>query len=338
MINFRNDYSDIAHPVILEKLMTLKHEKNIGYGLDKHSEQAKVLIQNHFSSAVDIHLMGGGTITNKTVISHLLRPYEAVIAADTGHIFVHETGAIEQTGHKIIAVDAPYGKLSIDLVDQVIKSHTDEHMVKPKMVYISNSTETGFIYTKTELMDLYKYTQKQGLYLFVDGARLGVALTAKENDLTLDFVRECSDCFYIGGTKNGALLGEALIIKDKALSEYFRYSVKQNGGLLAKGFLVGIQFECLFTDNLFFEIGYLANHASTLLKEKLEGLNIGFKPTPTNQQFITLDNRVVETLSKNYLFEIWTDLGKQKTIRLVTTYQTTAAEIHQFIQDLSDLL
>lgn len=338
MINFRNDYSDIAHPAILEKLMTLKDEKNIGYGLDQHVIKAKSLIQKHFSSEVDIHLMGGGTITNKTVISHLLRPYEAVISADTGHIFVHETGAIEQTGHKIIAVKTESGKLTVELIDQVIKSHTDEHMVKPKMVYISNSTETGFIYSKTELMQLYKYTQANHLYLFVDGARLGVALTSKDNDLTLDFIRECSDCFYIGGTKNGALLGEALVIKDKTLSENFRYSVKQNGGLLAKGFLVGIQFECLFTDNLFFDIGYQANHASNLLKEKLVNAGIDFTPTPTNQQFIKLDNRVVDLLSQSYLFEIWTDYGDTKMIRLVTTYQTTETEINQFISDLTNAI
>lgn len=338
MINFRNDYSDIAHEHILERLYKIRYEKNIGYGLDFRTEKAKAMIQKQLSIPVDIHFLAGGTITNKTVISHLLKPYEAVISPKTGHIEVHETGAIESTGHKIIAVETLKGKLEVCQIDEALKKHVDEHMVKPKMVYISNSTETGFVYTKKELTALYTYCQKEGLYLFLDGARLGVALTSEENDLTLDDVASLTDVFYIGGTKNGALLGEALIIKDKLLNENFRYSIKQNGGLLAKGFIVGIQFECLFENNLFYDIGKKANQASNYFKKKLKELGIKFDPTPTNQQFITLKSDVVSTLEKKYLFEIWTDLGDKKTIRLVTTYQTTLDEVETFIDDLKTLI
>lgn len=334
MINFLNDYSDIAHEIILKKLYDLRYEKNIGYGKDLRTEQAKSLIQKQITTPVDIHFLSGGTITNKTVISHLLKPFEAVIAPKTGHIEVHETGAIESTGHKIIAVETSIGKLEVDQIDEAFKKHVDEHMVKPKMVYISNSTETGFIYTKKELSALYAFCQKRDLFLFLDGARLGVALTSDENDLSLNDVVNYTDVCYIGGTKNGALLGEALIIKNKALNENFRYSIKQNGGLLAKGFIVGIQFEALFENDLFYTIGKKANSASKYLKSRLNDIGVVFVSTPTNQQFITLSTTLVEVLEKKYLFEIWTDHGDMQTIRLVTTYQTTDIEIDTFIDEL----
>ena len=282
--------------------------------------------------------MTGGTSTNKIVISHLLKPYEAVFSAVTGHIEVHETGAIEQTGHKVITIPTENGKISASEIEKTYNHFTDEHMVKPKMVYLSNATETGMIYQKKELKEIYETCQRLNLYLYIDGARLGVALTSEHNDLTLDDMVTYTDIFYIGGTKNGALLGEAVITKHKEIDESFRYSMKQQGGLLAKGFLVGIQFEGLFTDNLFYEIGRHANMMSKYLIQELKKVGLSFKESDTNQQFITLPSDVVTHLNEKYTFEIWNDFGSTKMIRLVTTYRTTYDEINSFIHDLRTML
>lgn len=338
MIHFRNDYNDIAHPDILTYLQALSDRKHIGYGLDFHSERAKVFLQQYFKQPVFIHFMVGGTSTNKTVIAHILKPYEAVIAAESGHIAVHETGAIEATGHKVITVASDDGKLMPDQVKQVCASHTDEHMVKPKLVYISNATETGNIYTKKELKALYKTCQSLGLYLYLDGARLGVALTSQDNDISFDDLASYTDIFYIGGTKNGAMLGEALITKHKKFDESYRYSIKQQGGMLAKGFLIGCQFEMLFKDFLFFDIGRQANEMSHYLCEELKKLNIDFKASPTNQQFLTLPHEVVKSLEENYSFEVWHRYPDKTIIRLVTTYRTTTEEIDHIVMDIKQLL
>lgn len=334
MIHFRNDYNDLAHPKLLESMMTYQKEAHLGYGMDFHCEKARQKIQERIEKPVFIHFMSGGTSTNKIVISHLLKPYEAVISADTGHIEVHETGAIESTGHKIITVPNKEGKLTPYDIERTYASFTDEHMVKPKLVYLSNATETGHIYAKHELKAIYETCQKLGLYLFVDGARLGVALTADGQDLTLNDMVEFSDIFYIGGTKNGALLGEAVVTKHAYFDDYFRYSMKQSGGLLAKGFLVGMQFERLFEDDLFFEIARHANHMSKYLIKRLKELNLPFDETPTNQQFITLPHDVIKRLSPSYTFETWKTFEHSKMIRLVTTYRTTKEEIDQLINDL----
>lgn len=338
MIHFRNDYSDIAHPNILKRFVELQNETHLGYGMDTHVERAKACLKQAVGFDGYIHLMTGGTSANKTVIAHLLKPYEAVISAETGHIEVHETGAVEATGHKIISVPTEDGKLTPSMIKSVYQRHSDEHMVKPRMVYISNATETGQIYTKQELKSLYDMCQSLGLYLYLDGARLGVALTSKPNDLTLHDIALYTDLFYIGGTKNGALLGEAVVMKDPKMDEFFRYSIKQQGGLLAKGFVAGIQFEVLFENQLFFEIGQQANHMAEILVHELHGLGLDFKETPTNQQFITLPTHVVDALLKNYTFEIWHDYGNTKTIRLVTTYRTTQDEIKHLVRDINHLM
>lgn len=338
MIHFRNDYNDIAHPKLLSMLKSLESEAHLGYGMDLHSTRAKQLIQKEIKQPVFIHLMTGGTSTNKIVISHILKPFEAVISASTGHIEVHETGAIEQTGHKIITIPTKLGKLSAKQIEETYLRFTDEHMVKPKMVYLSNATETGMIYLKSELKEIYDTCSRLGLYLFIDGARLGVALTSDENDLTLDDIATYSDIFYIGGTKNGALLGEAVVTKHAIFDESFRYSMKQQGGLLAKGFLIGMQFEGLFQDGLFYHIGKHANHMAKYLVSRLKELGLNFEKTPTNQQFITLPSEVVNILSLKYTFEIWQDFGHSKMIRLVTTYRTTEIEIDSIISDLKDSL
>jgi threonine aldolase len=334
MIHFRNDYNDLAHPDILEFMMKHTHEAHLGYGMDEHVKKAKANIEKHLKEPVFMHFMSGGTSTNKIVISHLLKPYEAVISASTGHIEVHETGAIESTGHKIISVPTTDGKLTPELIEKAYQGFTDEHMVKPKMVYISNATETGFVYDKQELKDIYDLCQKLHLYLFVDGARLGVALTSKNQDLTLQDMVTYTDIFYIGGTKNGALLGEVVITKHVAFDSYFRYSMKQSGGLLAKGFLIGMQFEKLFEDQLFFDIARHANNMATYLISKLKELNIPFSQTTTNQQFIELPTHLVDKLSQSYTFEIWQDKGTSKVIRLVTNYRTTKSDIDSLIADI----
>lgn len=334
MISFKNDYSDIGHIEIIKEFLQISNETHVGYGLDKRTKSAIKLLKSQISPFCQIHFLGGGTITNKTVIAHILKPYEAVISPRTGHIEVHETGAIEQTGHKIIACDTKDGKLTPQLIEQAISPFVDEHMVKPKLIYISNATETGLIYQKQELIDLYTYAQDKGLYLYMDGARLGVALTASINDLTLKDIATYTDLFYIGGTKNGALFGEAFIINNKKLMRDMRFSIKQNGALLAKGFNTALQFEVLFRSGLFYEIGQKANQMSDYLKSLLASLPISINLTPTNQQFITLPIAVVNKLKKKYLFEVWHTNGDFITIRLITTYQTKKAAIDRFIQDL----
>lgn len=334
MINFKNDYSDIAHPDILDELYYYKDQHNLGYGLDYHSQRASKQIQKLTNTTNEIFFIVGGTLTNKVIISHLLKPYEAVISSSIGHIHVHETGAIEALGLKIIAIDSPDGKLTPELLKQELSNYDDEHRVIPRLVYISNATEIGLIYNKTELKELYEFCQKNKLLLFMDGARLGVALTSNVNDLTLEEVAKYTDAFYIGGAKNGALLGEAVVIKDKRLHDNFRYSMKRAGALLSKGFLLGIQFYALFKDNLYFEIAKTANQKMDYLKEKLTKNKIGFNNTQTNQLFITLDNAVVNGLMNKYLFEVWESTPTNKTIRLITNYNTTNAEIDELILDI----
>ncbi|HHX79861.1 MAG TPA: threonine aldolase [Acholeplasmataceae bacterium] len=340
MYSFRNDYSELVHPEILELIKQTLTEQNLGYGLDRHSDLARKLIQKEIkNNNVDIHFLVGGTSCNKIVIAHSLKPYEAVISVDSGHINVHESGAIEASGHKILLVSGENGKITPEKIELVCSKHSGEHMVVPRMVYISNSTEIGTIYKKRELEAIFNKCQELGLYLFIDGARLGVALTADENDLTLADIAEMSDVFYIGGTKNGAMLGEALVIVNPGLKEGFRNILKQNGGMLAKGYLLGIQFEALFTDNLIFRLARHTNEIAMLLKAGLKNLNIKFAfDSPTNQQFIVLDNRIVQALTENYDFEIWEKNKDTTTIRLVTSWATPQDAINNFLQDLKTLL
>ncbi len=336
MISFKNDYSEIAHPSILALLQDYSKTQFNGYGLDSLSDRVKATLKKQFKSNVDIHFLVGGTITNKIFISHVLRPYEAVISADTGHIYVHETGAIESTGHQIVLIQNQEGKLSPNSIDQTLVSFTDEHRVLPKMVYISNATETGTVYYKQELIDLYAYCQKKGLYLFIDGARLGVALAASQ--LSLNDICESCDAFYIGGTKNGAMLGEALIIKNEALKANFRYSIKQSGGLLAKGFIAAIQFEGLFQNNLFIDLGKHANLMASKLVKGLKELSIEpLYPVSTNQIFIRIPTILVKKLSVDYAFELWADHQESQTIRLVTSWFTTDKMVKTLLSDLKKL-
>ncbi len=305
MYSFKNDYSEGAHSRILNALVETNLEQTDGYGTDQYTERSVNLLKKKIDREdVDIHLLVGGTQVNLTAISAFLRPHQAAVGADTSHINCHETGAIEATGHKVITMRTNDGKLTPNLVQNVVDSHSDEHMVQPKLVYISNSTELGTLYTKAELIDLHDCCKRNKLLLYLDGARLGSALVAEESDLTLADIAKLVDAFYIGGTKNGALFGEALVICNDELKEDFRYFIKQKGGLLAKGRLLGIQFEELFRDDLYFELAKHANKMALMLKAAI--VDEGYKfltESFTNQQFPILPNNLIEKLSEKYSFK-----------------------------------
>ncbi|WP_409275004.1 threonine aldolase family protein [Neobacillus sp. SCS-31] len=340
MYSFKNDYGEGAHPRILNALVESNLEQEDGYGEDSFTKNAVELIKAKLGrNDVDVHLLSGGTQTNLIAISAFLRPHEAAIAASTGHIATHETGAIEATGHKVITVETADGKLTPDHVIAVADGHTDEHMVKPKIVYISNSTEIGSIYSKKELQELRDVCDARGFILFMDGARLGSALCSEENDLRLEDFPGLVDAFYIGGTKNGALLGEALVICRDRLKEDFRYHMKQKGALLAKGRLLGIQFQELFRDGLFFELAEHANRMAWLIRSALEKDNIRFLThSPSNQLFPILPNKLIAELQKKYAFLIWEKVDEESSaVRFVTSWATKEGAVMDLIEDFRRL-
>jgi threonine aldolase len=341
MYSFTNDYSEGAHPRILNALLETNLEQAAGYGLDQFTLEAAELIKRKIGRKdVDIHLIPGGTQTNLIAISAFLRPHEAVIAPLTGHVEVHETGAIEATGHKIITKEGIEGKLTPADVKEAVEYHADEHMVKPRLVYISNSTEVGSIYSKAELAALSNVCREHNLLLFMDGARLGSALTSDKNDLTLEEIANLVDAFYIGGTKNGALIGEALVIITESLKEDFRYHIKQKGALLAKGRLLGIQFRELFRDNLFFELAEHANRMAGKIQDALIELGCPLLlHSPSNQLFPIMPNEVIAELAKNYSFEMQRKVDEDRSlIRLVTSWATKESAVEEFIAELSRLM
>ncbi|MFV0343830.1 MAG: threonine aldolase family protein [Anaerocolumna sp.] len=330
MYYFVNDYSEGAHPKILELMIKNNFEQNTGYGEDVHTTNAKEYMKKHLKTEeVDIHFIPGGTQTNLLAISSFLKPYQAVIAADTGHINVHETGAIEATGHKVIACHSKDGKLTPSMIQKVLDTHAGEHMVMPKMVYISNTTELGTVYSKEELSDIYDFCQEKDLLLYLDGARLASALTSVNNDLEISDLPELTDAFYIGGTKNGALLGEALVIVREDLRENFRYAIKQRGALMAKGFVTGIQFEGLFENDLYFELGNHANGLANKIATTLNNLKYTFlAQVGTNQLFPIVENKVLEVLEKEFAFSEQLKVNEDYTvIRLVTSWATTVESV-----------
>lgn len=340
MISFMNDYSEGAHPRVYAMLMKTALEQNTGYGLDLHSDTAREYIKKQLKrDDVDIHFIPGGTQTNLLVISSFLRPHQCVIAAKTAHVNVHETGAIEATGHKVFVMEGVDGKLTADLITEALDYHTDEHMVMPKMVYISNTTELGTIYTKAELTAIHELCKRRGLLLFLDGARLGSALMSKYNDLTLEDIAELTDVFYIGGTKNGALLGEALVICNDKLKEDFRYMIKQRGAMLAKGFVLGIQFEALFKDKLYFELARHANAMAERIAEALRSSGYEFYAPPcSNQLFPILPDEKIEKLEKDFAFYRQVKIDdRHSAIRLVTSWATSDENVELLIKALENL-
>ena len=333
--SFQNDYSEGAHPYILEALAKHNMRQEEGYGLDRHTRNAVALIRDLIGAPeAEVHLLSGGTQTNLIAISAFLRPHEACIAATTGHIATHETGAIEATGHKLLTLATEDGKVTPDLIEPVLNAHHFEHMVKPRLVYLSNPTELGTVYSRAELEALHHCCRKNRLLLYADGARLGCALVAENADVTLADMYALTDAFFIGGTKIGALLGEALVLRNMDLKEEYRYLIKQRGGLLAKGRILGIQFEALFRDNLYFDLARHANrmaqHLANALKERACPFWI---ESPTNQIFPILKNSVIEALSDHFQFYPWANLDETRSAaRLVTSWATPQEAIRQFIR------
>ncbi len=335
--SFKDDYSEGAHPKILEALSHTNLFQEVGYGEDNYCNKAvKLIRQKTQNSKADVHFVSGGTQANLIVISSILKPYESVVAATTGHIVIHEAGAVEATGHKINTVETKDGKLKPQDIKSVLDCHTDEHMVKPKIVFISNSTEIGSIYSKRELKELSKFCNQHSLFLYLDGARLGSALTSEQNDLTLSELSKLVDIFYIGGTKNGALLGEAIIINNNELKENFRFHLKQKGALLAKGRILGIQFLELFKNDLFFELGKHANSMASKLVSGIKKSGYKFLTDPvSNQIFPIFPNKLIQKLNKKYGFYVWKKIDdKNSVIRLVTSWATKEEFVSQFIEDL----
>lgn len=338
--SFRNDYSEGAHENILKSLFETNLSQQDGYGEDDYCIEASRFIKEKIGNTdADVHYTSGGTQANLIVISAILRPYESVISASTGHINIHEAGSIEAKGHRISVAESEDGKLTPALVKSVLDVHEDEHMVKPGMVYISNSTEIGTIYKKDELKSLYEYCSENGLYLFMDGARLGSALESRESDLEFSDIAKYTDVFYIGGTKNGALLGEAIVITNDDLKKYFRYSLKQNGALLAKGRIIGVQFLELFKDGLFEKNAVHANDMAFKISDAIAELGYGFLGTPSsNQIFPILPNELIGKLSEKYLFYIWSKQGEDTSaIRIVTSWATPVEAVEEFIEDIGKI-
>ena len=341
MALFRNDYSECAHPNIINALMRASNEQNVGYGCDAHCLRASELIKGKIGrSDLDIHFLVGGTQTNLIGISSFLRPYQAVIAPETGHINTHETGAVEATGHKILTKKCPDGKLKAEDIEEILAEYTDEHLVKPAMVYISNSTEIGTIYSKSELTEIHQCCKKHGLYLFLDGARLGSALCSKNNDLTLKDISELVDLFYIGGTKNGAMLGEAMVICNSELKQDFRYMMKQRGALMAKGYVLGIQFEELFKDDLYFKLANHANEMSERLKAAFKEVNCSMLvDSPTNQIFPIFPRKIAEVLMERYGCELWKRIDQdQICIRFVTSWATKEEDVLECLSYIKNIM
>jgi len=339
LYSFRDDYSEGCHSSILDMLQKTNLEQQSGYGDDDYSCKAKEFIKKKVvDEHVDVYFTSGGTQANLIVISSALRPHESVISACTGHINGHEAGAIEATGHKINTIVSCDGKIRINDIQKVLDEHAHvPHVVKPKMVYISNSTEIGTIYQKQELEELYEYCQKNSLYLFLDGARLGSALCASTNDLLLEDIARLTDIFYIGGTKNGALLGEAIVISNERLKEDFAYQLKQKGALMSKGRLLGIQFFVLFENNLFFDLAKHANKMAEKLTNAIKKENYNFlTESQTNQIFPILPNTLIEKLEKKFEFYVWKEIDtKNSAIRLVTSWATQENRVDEFIDELS---
>jgi len=338
MIRFNCDYSEGAHPRVLKKLIETNLEQTPGYGEDEYCEKAAQLIKDECKRQdIDVHFLVGGTQTNLTVVSAALRPHQGVISASTGHVNVHESGAIEATGHKVLAIASPDGKLTAEQIQTAYNDHfndaTCEHMVQPKLVYISQSTELGSIYTKAELTAISETCWKNDLILYIDGARLGSALCAENNDLSLHDIAQLCDAFYIGGTKNGILFGEALVICNNRLNEDFRYLMKQKGGLLAKGRLLGVQYLALFEDGLFYEMASHENKMAMLIKDACIAKGYGFlTPSTTNQQFPIIPDEVLKELEKDFEYAYIQRINESTSaVRFCTSWATNKDDVDKLV-------
>ena len=343
MLYFHNDYNQCCHEAVTAKLQKLANAQMPGYGTDEicaaAAEKIRKLCKN---DGLSVHFLVGGTQTNLTVIAAALRPYQAVIGAESAHINVHETGAIEATGHKVLGILSEDGKITAAQVEKLVREQREssdaEHIAQPKMVYISDSTELGTVYTLQELEELSALCRKYGLYLFVDGARLGYALTVEGGDVTVADLARLTDVFYLGGTKCGAMFGEAVIISNPAIAEDFRYMIKQRGGMLAKGWLLGAQFDALLEDDLYFTICARANRQADQIRQTLADLGYPLLvPGSSNQIFPILPDRLLEKLGKEFTFS---DNGRvdadHRVVRFCTSWATEQASVDALCEALKN--
>lgn len=345
MYCFNSDYTEGAHELILKALVNTNMEQTVGYGEDEYCEKAREAIKKACNRQdIYVQFLVGGTQTNLTVISAALRTHQGVLAAEIGHIGVHETGAIEATGHKVLILPSKDGKITAKQVRDAVEAHyndaTHEHIVQPKMVYISNPTELGTIYSKEELIQLREVCDEKGLYLFMDGARLGYGLAAAGNDLDFESLCKYCDVFYIGGTKVGALFGEAVVISREELKADFRYIMKQHGALLAKGRLLGVQFLELFTDDLYGKISTHAINMADKLRKGFEKLDIEFLvDSPTNQLFPILPDKVLALLNEKYIYSYQERMDeKNSAVRFCTCWATTEQAVDCLLKDLEEFI
>lgn len=344
MIRFECDYAEGAAPQLLERLTRTNLEQTPGYAVDGHCQRARDLIRAACAAPqAEVEFLVGGTQANQTVISAALRPYQGALCAQTGHINVHETGAIEATGHKVLPLPSQDGKITPKQVEQFCAVHwadpTREHIVQPGMVYLSQPTETGLLYTRTELEGFRAVCDRYGMYLYIDGARCGYGLGAAENDVTLADLARLANVFYIGGTKVGALFGEAVVIPDPAIQKDFRYMIKRMGGMLAKGRLLGIQFEVLFQDGLYEQLG----RRTVALAQKLaaafgaKGISMLHK-SPTNQQFPVLTQAQRDKLGEKYAFSFWQSVDEDRAaVRFCTSWATREEDVDALVADIQNL-
>lgn len=339
-MHFDTDYMEGAHPLVMQRLLDTNKEQTTGYGTDPYCEEAKHLVRQACKdSSLDVYFLVGGTQTNSTVIDALLSRHEGVVAAETAHINVHESGAIESCGHKVLTLPSHEGKVDADELKTYIQDfyadETYEHMVAPGMLYISFPTEFGTIYSHSELKRLHAICQEFHIPLFIDGARLGYGLSSEAADLTLPELAQLCDVFYIGGTKVGALFGEC-VVAHSGILKHFTPLVKQHGALMAKGRLLGIQFGALFTDSLYFQIARNAVERAMELKQGF--IQKGYLPfidSPTNQQFFVLPNSLIDHLAQHHTFELWGPRGESHTkVRFVTSWATTSEMVAALIKDL----
>lgn len=345
MIHFDNDYTEGAHEKILSRLLETNNIQMPGYGLDDYSEKARNLIKKATKKEdIDVHFLVGGTQTNLTVIAASLRPYEGVVTADSGHIHTLETGAIEAIGHKLLLLPNRDGKITAaqvqKLCDDYLSNKANMHKVQPGMVYLSNPTETGTLYSKAELIAFHKVCKDYDMKLFIDGARLGYGLVAETNDLTLEDLAQLTDVFYFGGTKLGALFGEAVIISNPEIKKGFRALTKQKGGLLAKGRTLGVQFEVLFENQFYLELSHHAVKQAMKLKNTFEALNLSLKyEAYTNQLFPIIPNKILDKLQEKYVFLKMEQEDKDHTlVRICTSWATTDENVKALTDDLYQLM
>ena len=345
MIYFNNDYSEGCHEKVMERLLATNMVQTPGYGEDAYCAAAAAKIRKKCGREdVAVHFLVGGTQTNMTVIDAALRPHQGALGADTAHINVHETGAVEATGHKVLWVPHHDGKITAQQVEDTVREHyastSFEHTVQPKLVYISNPTELGTLYTKAELESLSAVCRTRGLYLFVDGARLGYGLAAPGNDVTMEDLANLCDVFYIGGTKVGALFGEAVVITNPALQEDFRYLIKQHGGMLAKGRLLGVQFDVLMEDDLYEKIAAHADRLADKLRHCLKELGVPFLvENTTNQLFPILPDGVLDALAEDFAFSEQERVDEtHRAVRFCTSWATKEESVDALCIRLRQLL